>query len=152
MPDLITHVSVAYFLRKPFRISAHTPLFFLGTILPDILTRPVYIIFPNLYRFVYPLHTPFTLILVCALISYFFEEKTRKVVFSSLFLGVLLHLLLDVFQKHLIGSNFWLFPFSDIDVGFGLFWQDDSVYAVPLLLLMIIVSKIFFSSRLSRKL
>ena len=142
MPDLVTHISVAYLAQKSFKASKYLAVFFAGTILPDILTRPLYIIFPGAYWFIYPLHTPFILILVCLLISYFFEEKIRKTIFISLLAGVFLHLFLDFFQEHLIGVNYWLFPFSDIDVGVSLFWQDDSPYAVPFLLIAIIAIEI----------
>lgn len=137
----MTHVAAAYLLRKPLRISKYTVIFFTGAILPDILTRPFYILLPGTYWFVYPLHTPFILILVCLLISYFFEERIRKATFLALLSGVFLHLFLDLFQKHLIGVNYWLFPFSDLNIEIGLFWQDDSVYAIPFLLALITIIK-----------
>ncbi len=151
MPDLVTHVSVAYFLRKPKGISRFTVIFFLGTILPDVLTRPIYVIFPNTYWFVYPFHTPLVLVLVSLLISYFFQERIRKAVFITLLLGVLLHLLLDLFQRSLFGTNYWLFPISDIDIQLGLFWQDDSLYAIPFLACIIFVREMFSLLRSWRK-
>ncbi len=151
MPDLMTHVSAAYFLRKLPKISKCTVIFFVGNILPDILTRPFYIIFPGTYWFIYPFHTLFVLFLVCILISHFFEENVRKIVFFCLLAGVFLHLFLDMFQEHLTGVNYWLFPFSDIDVGIGLFGQDKSVYAIPFILIYLgLIKIVFFFKRRSK--
>lgn len=147
MPDLATHVAAAYLLRMPLRISRYSAIFFLGTILPDILTRPFYILFPDTYWFVYPLHTPYILILVCLLISHFFENTIRRSVFISLVAGVFLHFSLDLFQKHLIGVNYWLFPFSDLNIEIPLFWQDDSIYVLPFLLIAVFLAGIFQSHR-----
>lgn len=139
MPDLVTHMAVAHLLKKPLRVSKFEAVFFAGTVLPDVLTRPFSIIMPGSYWFVYPLHTPLVLVLVCLLISYFFEQGIRRAIFLALLTGVFLHLVLDLFQKHLVGVNYWLFPFSDLNVEIGLFWQDDSIYAIPLLLALIII-------------
>jgi cell division protein FtsW (lipid II flippase) len=150
MPDLVTHVAAAYLLRKPLRISKYAAILFTGTILPDVLTRPFYILIPNLYWFVFPFHTPFLLTFVCWLISYLFEERVRRRIFMTLMAGVCLHLLLDLFQKNLIDANYWLFPFSDMKLSVGLFWQEHSVYAIPFLLAIIIVIEIFSSHKIVR--
>ena len=142
MPDLVTHLSAAYFANKALKLTKYIAIFYLGTILPDILTRPFYILQPRLYWFVYPLHTPITLILVCLTISYLFEERIRKDVFISLSIGVFIHLALDVLPKHLIDKPRWLFPFSQWGFEIGLFWPDDSVYAVPFLLIGVIIVEI----------
>jgi hypothetical protein len=149
MPDLITHVSTAYFVKKAGGRSWPAAIFYFGTILPDILTRPFYVLFPGLYWFVYPLHTPLVILLVCSLISYCFERNLRKGIFLSLTAGVSLHFLLDLFQVHVNGSNYWLFPFSKVHIEVGLFWHDNSVYAIPFLLLG--VAAIELSAMLKRR-
>ncbi|MFC1718855.1 hypothetical protein ACFL6S_34705 [Candidatus Poribacteria bacterium] len=72
MPDLVTHISAAYLVRRGTKSIAQAgALFYLGVILPDLLTRPVNILLPPLYWFVMPLHTPLALTMVCLLLSYF---------------------------------------------------------------------------------
>ena len=48
-------------------------------------------------------------------------------------LGVGLHLLLDAFQKREVDVYGMLFPLAWKDAWVGLFWADQSLYALPLL-------------------
>ncbi len=71
MPELVTHISAAYIVSRGTKsITQTAALFYLGAILPDLLTRPVNILLPPLYWFVRPLHTPLALTMVCLLLSY----------------------------------------------------------------------------------
>ena len=132
MPDLLTHLVVAAGLRKGLRSEALTAWFLIGAVLPDVLTRPFYIPFPNLVGFVMPLHTPLGLLLVCVCISRFFSPPHRRRIFNNLVGGATLHLLLDICQKHIGGSYPLLFPFSWSSFEFGLVWPETSLYLMPL--------------------
>jgi hypothetical protein len=78
MPELLTHLMVAQGCRKLAKSRLLTPAFLVGTILPDLLARPLHIIWPSLFWFVMPLHTPLGLLLACAFISQFFQPQERK--------------------------------------------------------------------------
>lgn len=136
MPDLTTHLATAYLVaetKQNISREART-LFLIGNLIPDLLTRPFYVAFPRLCWLFAPLHTPVGLILVCGLVSYAFEKRLRGVVFKALALGAGLHLLLDALQKRVVDAYGILFPFSWKDIYVGIFWPDQSLWALPLLL------------------
>ncbi len=143
MPDLITHTAVAYFFSRGSRIIKNSTLFYVGTILPDILTRAFFILFPKTYFAVYPFHTPLGLLLVCLLFSFFFKEAQRKEVFLSLIAGGWLHLCLDLLQKHLEPSYALLFPFSWRTFEIGVFLPEHIVMCAPLWVAAICVNEFF---------
>jgi hypothetical protein len=136
MPDLLTHFMVAQGWRKGWQGSALTSWFLVGTVLPDILTRPFSISFPSLGWWVMPLHTPLGLLLVCAFISRFCSVGQQGQVFYNLIGGAALHLVLDAFQKHIGSGYYWLFPFSWSSFNVGLFWPETSLYLLPLWLVI----------------
>ena len=147
MPDLVTHLSIAYLVRRKVKFWDSRGAFYLGTIIPDILTRPITILFPNVAWAVMSLHTPIILFIVCWLISYFFAESLRKGVFISLVSGVYLHLFLDSFQKHVTPEYKWLFPFSWKAYEVGLFWAEDSLYTIPFWIFLILVTEFISKNR-----
>ena len=132
MPDLLTHLIVAEGCRKATLSDALTYWFLVGTILPDMLTRPFNILFPSLYWFFVPLHTPVGLFFVCMAISQFFSTAERRSVFCNLLGGAALHLVLDLFQKHIGEGYYLLFPFSWRSFEIGLLWPEESLYLLPL--------------------
>lgn len=132
MPDLATHVLAAYIVKKAARIKLLV-LFLLGTILPDILSRPFYIPIPSLFWFVKPFHSVFVIIMVCLLLSYFFPETGRKNAFNILLAGALFHLFLDLFQMSIYPGYVWFFPLSTYSFTIGLFWPGEPIFALPLL-------------------
>jgi hypothetical protein len=136
MPDLLTHLIVAEGCRKVTRGDAFTPWFLVGTILPDLLTRPFNILFPSLFWFFVPLHTPVGLFFVCIAISQFFPTAERQSAFRNLLGGVALHLVLDLFQKHIGEGSYLLFPFSWRSFEIGLFWPETSLYLLPIWLVV----------------
>jgi hypothetical protein len=132
MPDLLTHLMIAEGCRRGARGGLLTVWFLVGTVLPDILTRPVNILFPALSWFCMPLHTPIGLFFVCLLISRCFPVVERRSVFGNLLGGTALHLFLDLFQKHIGDGYYLLFPFSWWSFEVGLVWPEDSLYLLPL--------------------
>jgi hypothetical protein len=139
MPDLITHTATSYLLGKSVKIKKYLLIFCWGNILPDILTRPLYIIFPQTGDYTIGFHTPFGIIPVLLLISLLFEEKEQKSIFLYLYIGSIFHMFLDSFQKHIGEGYYWLFPFSWKSFGFNLFWTEDSLYAIPFLILLTLI-------------
>jgi hypothetical protein len=130
VPDLLTHLIAAQLCRKGTRGHLLTAWFLVGTILPDVLTRPFGIAFPSL--FFMPLHTPVGLFFVYASISSLAPDSSRRSVFYNLLGGAALHLLLDVFQRHIAGSYYLRFPFSWWSFELGLFWPEASLYLLPI--------------------
>jgi len=128
MPDLVTHVVAGYGLQRVAwpRLS---PWFLAGAVLPDVLTRPFTILWPESYWWTMPLHTPVGLLLVCAAIGFLCG---RRSVFLNLAGGTLLHSFLDLFQAHLAGSYYLFFPFSWRSVEVDLMWPETSLYLLPL--------------------
>ncbi len=146
MPDLITHVAVAHLLRRPLDlVKSHASLgdfrilFYLGTILPDILSRPWYILFPPVGVWLMVFHTPAGMIITCLIIALLFEKGLRKTAYALLLSGSFLHFFLDHMQKHVTGGYYWLFPFSWKKIGQGYFWAEDILPYIPLWLAMVLI-------------
>jgi len=106
---------------------------------PDIISRPLHIVWPAIYPATQPLHSPVGAFLYCWLISLFFRSDQRKSVFFLLFGGSLLHFFLDIFQKHLVGGYLWLFPFSLKPFSFGYFWPEDALLVLPYTILIVLI-------------
>ena len=139
MPDLITHTAGAYLLKKGCRITGFIVLLYLGAMLPDLVSRPLHIFWPRTIWAAQALHSPVGVFLVCWLVSLFFRVDQRKSVFGLLFAGSVLHGLMDVLQKHLIGGYMWFFPFSTRSFPGGLFWPDTSVRLLPYTILLVAI-------------
>jgi len=149
MPDLLTHYTAAYFISRPSAFARFRAVFYLGTILPDIISRPFYILVPKLAVYTVAMHTPVFLVFLCLFITEFFQNDIKKVVRNYLFLGVLLHFALDLLQKHLVGGYFWFFPFSWKTFEIGLFWPETPLRFTPVWVLLILISEcvIFIKKR-----
>jgi len=145
MPDLITHFASAYFVSRSSRFARYRISFYLGVLLPDLTTRPLYIIFPPASRVVYSMHTPIFVFLLCLLIAEFFQRNIRAYIRIGLLLGSTLHFGLDILQKHLITSYYWLYPFSWASTDFGFWWPDQFLKIVPLWILLILMCEVSIS-------
>lgn len=144
MPDLLTHVLAAHVIGRPFRSAYGLVLMYTGTMLPDLLSRPFYILFPYTHEWTIPFHTPVGSILVAWFCSTFMQPDLRRSTFLYLTAGSGLHYLLDTFQMHLGDGNFWLFPFSWKAVEIGLFRPHEVLTILPLLILLAIGIEIVY--------
>jgi len=150
MPDLITHSIFNHIVRRFYDIKKnHSPFsgviifFYLGTILPDILTRPVYIIFPETHDYIIFLHTPAAIFFFSLLLVQFLNDNIRKAAFINIIAGSYLHFILDALQKQVTGNNFWLFPVSWHNFGYGLFWASQYLSFLPVSIFILIVLELF---------
>ena len=149
MPELVTHTLAATFIRHPAR--RHYPMLLLGAVLPDLIHRSgmlllSWILMPRLPSpdDIPPVWylTPFNSILGVVAVAYFIsllcEQSIRRHVFQWLSIGVAVHFFLDGLQRMLPGAEgyYWLFPFSWYSDTAGLYWPEDSLYAIPFLLPM----------------
>ncbi len=139
MPDLVTHFAGAYLVNRGWKIGRGAVIFYLGAMLPDLITRPFHILFPRLLPAIWGLHSPAGAFLACWLISLFFRYDQRRPVFWLLFSGSLLHFLMDTAQKHLTGGYLWLFPFSSRRITVGFIWPEDSIRFLPITLLIVLL-------------
>jgi hypothetical protein len=141
MPDLVTHYAVAHLAVRRWWQPA-SAMFLLGTILPDLLTRPIYIFRPEVFWLVMPLQTPVGMLVVSWMVAVLFKAEDQRKVFWSLFAGASLHFALDVLQSHIIAGYFWLWPFSWWTTEWGLFWPEDSLLVAPVLALAVVVLEV----------
>jgi hypothetical protein len=158
MPDLITHTAIAHLIRRPFESGnpsknpAQTRILFLvGVMLPDLMSRPWYILFPAVHDWVVAFHTPAGMLAACAAASLLFERCMRRKAFLWLFLGTVLHFAADGLQKQVTGNNFWLFPFSWKNFGIGLFWAGDAIPFVPVWIVLVLGMELYFSTRRAKR-
>jgi hypothetical protein len=135
MPDLVTHVLVAFLFVKLRKLERYTSLIYLGALMPDMSRLGVFAMGTTSSWFFMPLHTPLGILLSALFITYFFDEKNRKPVFTNLMIGAILHLFPDLIQIHW-GTEYYVFyPFSWEKFEIGLFWPEQSIYFIPVLLL-----------------
>ena len=139
MPDLVTHTAAAYLISRSNRFERFRVLFYVGTILPDILARPIYILWPKLFYYTIAIHTPVFMLVFTLLLVEFFPSTSRKSARLYLLAGIVLHFLLDLFQRHLLTGYYWFFPFSWASFELGLFWPEEPLQLLPLWLGMIFV-------------
>jgi len=136
VPDLTTHVVGAYVAGRALRLRNLDATYYLGTILPDVISRPFQILLPASGHYVEASHSPALAIPACLALSLLFAKETRPLVQRNLILGSVLHLLLDALQKHVCGGYPWLFPFSDYRPRCGLIWPDHTPLLLPFLLIL----------------
>ena len=160
MPDLITHVALSHFFVRGYELKKRTMnnwpwrlLFYFGTVLPDILTRPIYILFALQNRWTVGLHTPLATLAVSGIIALLFAQPFRKKAFYFLAAGNLIHFTLDSFQKHLVSRNYWLFPFSWNNYSWELLYPSQFMGLIPLWLGFVVMFEVavYLISRQSRK-
>ncbi|MDD5555860.1 MAG: hypothetical protein PHN82_01285 [bacterium] len=131
MPDLVTHLCAAQVIRRLLRLRLF-PLFALGAVLPDLLSRPAHILFPGTAPFVVAFHSPVVLLLCCLLASLLFARPIRRACLGYLAAGSALHLALDVMQKQICPVYYyWLFPFSRWTWDADLFWPEQALLLLP---------------------
>ena len=154
MPDLITHTAIARLLSGPFEFRNRSPhrlplgiFLYIGVMLPDLMSRPWYILSPSVHDWVVAFHTPFGMLTACAFAALFFERSLRAGVFGRLFLGTVLHFAVDCLQKQVTGNNYWLFPFSWKNFGVGLFWADDAIPFVPVWIALVLLMEVILRVR-----
>ncbi len=134
MPDLLTHVLAGHFITRP---KSYRELYFVGLILPDLLGRLPMVFYKNSYWFINPGHTPIGTLLGAYMVTFLFEAPIRKTVFRNLLLGAAFHLFLDLLQRHITDAYYWFFPFTWRTFEVPLFWPDQSVDALPYLLVAV---------------
>ncbi|HOT95602.1 MAG TPA: metal-dependent hydrolase [bacterium] len=132
MPDLVTHTFAAWLLARPERWRKVRLFFFVGAILPDIISRPIYILQPRWQGYTVALHTPLFALLCALLLAEFMAPALRCAARIAISAGILLHFVLDLMQSHLGAGYYWFFPFSWRSFELGWFWPETTVSWIPL--------------------
>lgn len=154
MPDLITHAAAVLlpaWLIGGRRELRGLPLLVAGTLLPDVLSRVPAILTGELHNRLHPLpapllygfdplHQPVGMALAALGLGALMPPAGRGRATGLLWAGMMLHLLLDLFQFHEGAGHLLLFPFSERTFEIGLFGSEASVFvAGPLALLCLLV-------------
>lgn len=144
MADLITHTCAAVLFKCATK-GPYPATFIAGTCLPDLLGRVpamglsvvrwklTWIPEPLIYLW-NPLHMPVGIALGSALVSLLFPAKDRKNSFYALLGGGMLHLAVDLLQRHFGVGYLLFFPFSLWDFELGWISSEATVLLVPVLL------------------
>jgi hypothetical protein len=147
VPDLVTHTALGYFITRKWPHAALALLFLVGNMLPDLMTRPAYILFPATYWWVYPFHTPLGAVVLCWGAAGLFRKPDRRTVFLVLTAGCMTHFVLDAFQKHAGVGYLWFSPFSWRFTDGGLFWPEDALRWLPLTVGAVALAELFLILR-----
>jgi len=137
MPDLATHLASAYVAGRFVSFRRSAVYFYLGVLLPDLVSRPLHIVFPSTFWAAQSFHSPAVVFLFSWLISLFFRFDQRRKIFLALTASSVLHFLFDLTQKHLVAGYLWFFPFSLNKYSVGWIKPDDFVRYLPLTLLVV---------------
>jgi hypothetical protein len=149
LADLITHTCSAVLWKAavgPGRDGrTHVATFVAGVCAPDLLSRVPSTALMVLHARVSwvpegaiylwgPLHMPFGIVLGAFLLAYAFPLAERPAAMRALTGGGLLHLALDVLQRHLGEGYLLLYPFSTWDWEAGMMSSEATVTALPVVL------------------
>jgi len=144
MPDLVTHTFTAYFFGLHPRCRRFRWIFYLGVLLPDLISRPIYILWPQWGGYSAATHTPVFAFIFCGLLSEFFAAPLRSPVRLALWAGCGLHFFLDLFQRHIGAGYYWFFPFSWKKYELGWFWPESALPLVPVWIVILLASEMVF--------
>jgi hypothetical protein len=142
MPDLLTHTTIGYLVRNR-KWDKYKLLFFLiGTVFPDVLSRPFMIILPDYRWFFHAFHTPVVVLLFTYLFSIFFERPMQWLVFKLVLLGSAFHFFLDLFQISISDMAYLLFfPITvNYDFLISILWSEDILILTPVFTLLFLIS------------
>ncbi len=148
MPDLLTHFTGSYLLKKVIAPKFNMVPFLMGATLPDILAYiPIVVagyipsgLFPawlvKLPYFFLPFHSLFGFFLFSWLWALLFAEEARSGVFINLALGGLLHFVMDALQVQHGELGLLFFPFSWRSVHLGWIETEASLQILPYLVFL----------------
>ncbi len=155
MPDLMTHFTASYLLKRVIAPKFNMVPFLMGATLPDILAYiPIVIagyvpsgLFPGwlvkLPYFFLPFHSLFGFFLFSWLWAMLFAEEARPGVFINLALGGLLHFVMDALQVQHGEFGLLFFPFSWRSIQLGWIETEASLQVLPYL--VVLAGVVFFT-------
>ena len=131
MPDLAIHLAAASVARRALPGGAARMGLLLGTCLPDVAYKGLYLALHVPRDHAIVADTPVGVILLSYVACFLFVEEERRAAFGGLVAGSLLHLLLDALKAHLgMGGILVGLPLSLRPLGFEAYSPEQSVYLV----------------------
>jgi membrane-bound metal-dependent hydrolase YbcI (DUF457 family) len=98
------------------------------------------------------LSSPLGLLFISYLLALCFEEVFRKQAFWCLWVGSLLHLVVDSFKDYLGTATVrWAFPFYNEGLGFPLYKPEDGVFLMPVYAALILSAELIFYRQRKRR-
>ena len=127
MPDLASHLLVQTILDRipPFR--KYAPFTLLGAAAPDLAKGLIRWVSPTQAWWFYPFHSPLYMLIACYALSLLFQAEERGLVVWGGFIGVLIHIGLDVLQINYVSYYMPFFPFSFRSVALNVFSTEASL-------------------------
>ena len=151
MPDLMTHLTSSYLLKRLLAGKRNIVPFLLGATLPDMIAYIPLVasgllpleylpVWTNALTYLFfPFHGIVGFTLLSWMLALLFQTELRKGIFWNLELGGLVHVLMDLLQSQHGQSGYLLFPFSGKSFGLGWLETESSLYAVPFLVAAVVI-------------
>ena len=141
MADALVHCATASLTGRPFLSPKIRLVFYIGNIFPDVAYKGLQSVLGLPTWAAEPTHTPIGILFLCLFTAMFFAQEDRPKCFAALFVGSLLHLLVDAFKDYMgRGVIATFFPFSFAHHGFGVYRPDDIIWlGLPSLLIILLV-------------
>jgi len=154
MPDLMTHMTAAYLVKRAVSPRRHMLSFVAGATLPDLVSYvPLFAVgigmslqrigllqapglppwlgrLPCLFA---PFHGILPFFLLCWMAALFFPRESRRGVFLNLVLGAALHFVMDLGQVSHNPVGYLLYPLSHKSFSLEWFGSESSLVAAPVL-------------------
>ena len=148
MADLLTHVAVANLCGKSSKDAQTRTLFLVGTCVPDITYKGLHFLASSPSWLAEPSHSPLPLLFLSFGLAMLFAESFRKRAFAALYLGSLLHVLIDLGKSYSgQGVILWGFPFTMDRIELGLYRPEAAVYLMGAAALLFLATEFFFRKR-----
>lgn len=147
MADLLVHYAAGRLVATPLRDPVDRAALTLGALLPDLLSKTLMNVLHSGEEFAQPTHSLVGLAIACAFVATLFTRP----VFVWLYLGAITHLIIDALKSDMLALyGALLFPFSDAPTYFPVYRSVDSIYALPVALLVIAAIEIFEKKRVQQ--
>ena len=150
MPDGATHLLIQVIINQ-FSLFRNIYIYTLfGSIAPDLSKILIRWLPPTERWLFYPTHSPIFMGIFFYSISMLFHQKERLFLITWCMAGMIIHLLLDLFQIN-IGGGYYMpfFPISFKRVTLGFYGTEASIFLLPLTILITIIA--VFSRRIYDK-
>ena len=150
MPDGATHLLIQVIINQFSIFRNIFPYTLFGSIAPDLVKGFSRWLSPPERWIFYPTHSPIFMLVFFYALSLLFHEKERFFIIIGCFIGMLIHLVLDIGQINLCGGYYMpFFPISFKRVTLGFYETEASIFLLPLTILITIIA--VFSRRIYDK-
>jgi hypothetical protein len=140
LPDLVTHASLTVLaIAAARRARRYLAPALLGSLLPDLLSRPLTMLGPATFDLGRALHAPLVTLAVAGALALAYPPGRRRAVAVAIACGCFAHQAIDLLQHTVDPGYPLLAPFSWRTFPQGPFHTEASLAVMPLLLLLAVV-------------